>query len=94
MDEKTKKEMQALILETVKSYSKSSAFTDRKLTDIPTDDLAVVNRKYLTANGTFATRPPGAVTGQPYFATDLGYPAFFNGTNWVGGTGSILGIGL
>lgn len=97
MDDKQKKEMQALILETVKQYSKSSAFVERKLTDVPTDDLAVVNRKYVTANGTFATRPPGAVVGQTYFASDLatnGLQSFFNGTNWVSATGSVLGVGL
>lgn len=94
MDENTKKEIKAMILLTVQEYAKSSAFTDRKLTDVPTDDLAVVNRRYVTSNGTFALRPRGAVTGQPYFSTDLGYPTFYNGTNWVSATGSILGVGV
>ena len=84
-------------LNIIRDYMKSSAFTDRKLTDLPTDALSVVNRRYVTRNGTFATRPPGAVIGQPYFSTDLatnGQPAWYNGINWVSATGSILGIGL
>jgi len=97
LDENTKKEIQTLVTETIRQYAKSGAFTDRKLTDTPTDDLAVVNRKYVTSNGTFATRPAGAVTGQPYFATDLatnGLRSWYNGQNWVSATGSILGVGL
>lgn len=94
MNDIQKKEIQAIVLETTKLYAKSSAFVERKLTDVPTDDFAVVNRKYVTANGTFATRPAGAIVGQTYFATNLGLPAFFNGTNWVSATGSVLGVGL
>lgn len=97
IDDKQKKQIQEVALETVKQYAKSSAFTDRKLTDLPTDDLAVVNRMYVTANGTFANRPPGAVVGQFYFATNLatnGLSSWYNGTNWVSATGSILGVGI
>lgn len=99
IDDKQKKEMQGIILETIKQYAKSAAFVERKLTDVPTDDFAVVNRKYVNANGTFATRPAGAVMGQPYFATDLatnGLISRYNGNSsvWVSATGSILGAGL
>jgi len=92
-----KKEVEKIIMESLRSYMKSSAFTDRKLTDEPTDDFSVVNRRYVTANGTFATRPAGAVAGQTYFATDLatnGLSSWYNGTNWVSATGSILGAGV
>ncbi len=85
------------VVSVVKDYLQTAAFTDRKLTDYPTDDYMVVNRKYVTANGVFASRPAGAVIGQPYFATDLatnGLASWYNGTNWVSGTGSILGVGL
>lgn len=90
-------DMDTRIVDVVRDYLKTSAFTDRKLTDDPTDDLQVVNRKYVTKNGTFATRPAGAVTGQFYFATDLatnGLASWYNNTNWVSATGSILGVGL
>lgn len=89
--------LKELIIETIKDYDKSQSFSARKVTDTPTDAFSLVNRKYVTANGTFATRPPNAVTGQPYFATDLatnGLRSWYNGTNWVSATGSILGIGL
>lgn len=85
------------VLGIVSEYMKSGAFTDRKLTDVPTDALSVVNRKYVTLNGTFANRPHGAVAGQRYFATDLatnGLPTWYNSTKWVSATGSILGAGL
>jgi len=85
------------VLEVVKKYLKSSAFTDRKLTDNPTDDLMVVNRKFVTQSSNFGARPTGAVTGQFFFATDLatnGLASWYNGTNWVSGTGSILGAGV
>lgn len=86
------------VLEIISEYMKSGAFTDRKLTDVPTDALSVVNRKYVTRNGTFATRPPNAIKGQFFFATDLatnGLPSWYNSNNkWVSATGSILGAGL
>ena len=79
----------------VKSYLKSSAFTDRKLTDTPTDNLSVVNRKYVNLNGTVAGRPISSVatTGQQYFATDTNIPMTYNGTNWVNGSGSVVASG-
>lgn len=97
MDDKQKKEIQSIALDTIKQYVKSTAFTDRKITDRPLEALSVVNRKYVTSNGTFATRPAGAVVGQFYFSTDLatnGLASWYNGTSWVSGTGSILGAGV
>ena len=41
----------------IKRYNQSSAFTDRKLTDTPTDALSVVSRKYVTRNGVSSSRP-------------------------------------
>ena len=96
MPEFNEKQIEEIAMEVVKKYNKSSAFTDRKVTDTPSDALSVVPRKFVTANGTFTNRPK-AVTGQMYLATDLatnGLPAWYNGTNWVSATGSILGVGI
>ena len=60
-------------LKVVQQYLKSSAFTDRKLTDTPTDSLQVVNRKFVTLNGVTGSRPTGSILGQYYFDTTIGY---------------------
>lgn len=67
----------------VADYLKGPAFTDRKLTDTPTDSLSVVNRKFVTLNGVTGNRPTGSILGQFYFDTTLGYPVWWNGSTWV-----------
>lgn len=64
-------------------------FTREKLTDTPTDSLQVVNRKFVTNNG--ITFPPSPVTGQQFFSSVTSRPNWYNGTNWVSGTGSVVG---
>lgn len=84
--------MKRAILDIVQSYLKSSAFTDRKLTDTPTDALQIVNRKYVTNNGNTANRPTASVIGQPYLDMSLaagnGKPVWFNGTGWIDAAGT------
>ncbi len=75
------------IVKIIREYNKTSGFTDRKLTDSPTDALAVVNRRYVTLNGATGSRPPSPVTGQFYFDTSLGKPIWWSGANWVLATG-------
>jgi len=41
-------------------------------------------------SGPTSGRPSNAATGVRYFSTDLGYPIYFNGTNWVNGTGAYV----
>lgn len=76
----------------VKNYLNSSAFTDRKLTDTPTDSLSVVNRRYVTMNGAVANRPTSSVAtiGQPYFATDTFIPMTYSVQGWRNGIGSVV----
>jgi len=85
------KQIDERIKKVVPVYLKSSAFTDRKLTDNPTDDLQVVNRKYVNLYGTTANRPIASVFGQKYFDTTIGRPIYINPTTgkWVDGAGSI-----
>jgi len=80
--------------EIIREYMKSGAFTDRKLTDTPTDNLSVVNRKYVNLNGVVTSRPVSsvAVVGQTYFATDTKLPMTYDTTGWVDGVGSIVAL--
>lgn len=75
--------------EVVKDYMQSQAFSDRKVTDTPTDALSMVNRKYVTMNGTSSLRPTSSVVGQSYFDTTLGRPIWWDGTRFVDATGSL-----
>ena len=76
----------------IKGYNKTAAFTDRKLTDTPTDSNAVVPRKFVTMNGTVTNRPSSvvAIIGQPYLATDTNIPMTYTSNGWVNGSGSIV----
>lgn len=92
-NEGLKKMVEETALKVVREYMKSSAFTDRKLTDTPTDNLQVVNRKYVTLNGASANRPTASVVGQYYFDTSLatnGKPVWWNGTGFVDATGTYV----
>ena len=76
----------------VKQYLASEGFTNRKVTDTPTDNLSVVNRKFVTLNGTLANRPTSsvAVIGQSYFPTDTNIPMTYSAGGWRNGVGSIV----
>lgn len=87
MQEQPDTKLQEIATQAVKDYLKSGGYTDRKLTDMPTDDLQVVPRKYVNLNGATLLRPTAPSQGQYYFDTDLGKPVWFNGTTWVLATG-------
>lgn len=74
------------------TYLQQQAYTDRKLTDTPNDSLQVVNKRFVTLNGTLANRPNSSVAsvGQTYFATDTGIPMTFSATGWRNGVGSVV----
>ncbi len=76
------------VIKIVRDYLNSSAFTSRKLTDTPTDALSVVNRKFVTNNGSTTNRPTASVIGQPYFDTSLGKPVWYGPAGWVDATGT------
>lgn len=78
--------------EATKVFNDLFSFTGRKITDTPTDALAVVNRKYVTMNGTSGKRPTSSVIGQQYFDTSLGNgkPIYWNGTGFVDATGTYV----
>lgn len=89
-----KEELNKIIDERIKQVLKTSAFTDRKPTDTPTDANQTVPRKYVTLNGTSALRPTASVVGQHYFDTSLasgrGKPVYWNGIGFVDATGSYV----
>jgi len=90
-DEKFNKAVDERIKKLVPEILRGSAFTMRKITDTPKDDLQVVPRKYVNMYGSIAGRPQVSVIGQQYFATDLGYPIFRNSNNaWVSATSSVV----
>src|SRR3990167_11198265 len=96
MPELNKEQLEKMIDERIQKavpvYLKSSAFIDRKLTDMPNDDLQVVPRKYVNMWGSIAGRPQVSVIGQQYFSTTDGHPIFRNSNNaWVSSTGSVVG---
>lgn len=80
------------VQDAIRLYMKSSAFTDRKLTDTPSDALQVVPRKYVTMNGGASTRPTASVIGQRYFDTSLGNgkPIYWNGSGFVDAAGNFV----
>jgi len=69
---------------------KGSAFTNRKLTDLPTDALQVTSRKFVTLNGATASRPTGSILGQFYFDTTLGQPIWWDGVSFVDADGNVI----
>jgi hypothetical protein len=81
-----------LIDERIRKQLQGNLFTARKITDTPTDDLMVVNRKYTNLNGTVATRPTSSVAtvGQRYFATDTNIPMTYSSGGWRNGVGSVV----
>ena len=72
------------------TYLASNAFSNRKITDTPTDDLAIVNRKFVTLHGVSANRPTTSIIGQFYYDTTLDKPIWWNGTSFVDATGSAV----
>lgn len=76
----------------VTDFMQSGAFTKRKITDTPSEALSLVNRKYVTNNGT--VRPTSSVVGQPFLDMTLaagnGRPIWWNGTGWIDADGSYV----
>ncbi len=92
--EQNEEKMKELIIQVIKDYNKSASFSDRNLTDTPTDSLQVVNRRFVTLNGVVASRPVSsvAVVGQSYFATDTNIPMTYSLGGWRNGVGSIVAL--
>lgn len=75
-------------------YMVGEAFSQRKITDTPTDALSVVNRKYVTMNGALTSRPVSSVAtvGQFYFDTTNNVPIWYTTAGWRNSAGSIVAL--
>jgi hypothetical protein len=89
LEEMVNNQIQNILPIYLRNYLQNDAFFIKKVTDTPTDNLQVVNRKYVTLNGITANRPTSSVTGQRYFDTTIGRPVYWQGTKWVDGAGSV-----
>lgn len=78
------------VLQIVKEYLGQNAFTARKVTDLPTDGLQVVPRKYVTRNFTTTKRPTTSVLGEMYFDTTINKPVWWNGTSFKDASGNVI----
>lgn len=78
------------VLSIVREYLNSSAFTQRKLTDVPTDLLQVVSAKFVTQNGVTADRPTNPFIAQFYYDTTIGKPIWWNSSNWKDAAGNTV----
>ena len=94
MNEDLKQYIKDTIKKEIPTYMKNAAFTDRKITDTPTDSLSVVNRRFVTLNGLVANRPKSSVAtvGQTYLATDTAIPMTYSAGGWRNGVGSIVAL--
>lgn len=91
-DDKINKMIDDRIKKLVPEILKGSGFTDRKLTDTPTDANAVVPRGYVTMNGVTSKRPTSSVFGQFYFDNTLNKPIWYSSVSgaFVDATGTIV----
>lgn len=95
IDPQQKKELETMILDIVKTYDASTSFRKQKTIDTPIDSYSVVNRRFVTLNGTVANRPRSSVAtlGQHYYPTDTDIPMVYDGASWRNGVGSVVAQG-
>lgn len=77
-------------IESLKAYLSSTGFPHKIIGDTPTDNNQLTPRKYVTLNGNTINRPTSKVIGQFYLDTQINKPIWYNGTNWIDATGSIV----
>ena len=77
------------VKEIIRGYMADDGFSDRKVTDVPTDSYAVTNRRYVNLNGISSARPLGSVVGQFYLDTTVGKPVWWDGTKFIDATGTV-----
>lgn len=94
MDTEQDKKIDERIKKLVPEIFKSSGFTDRKLTDTPTDKNSVVPRGYVNMNGSIAGRPVSSIAtvGQFFLDTNSNLPMWKVTAGWVNGVGSIISL--
>lgn len=93
-DEKLNKLIDDRASKVVKKFLQTDGFTQRKLTDTPTDKLQVTPMGYVNLNGVVANRPKSSVAsvGQFYLATDTNQPMWYTVGGWRDGNASIVAL--
>ena len=88
----TTEEVKKLVDETVLKFMKLPGFTSHKITDTPTDTLSIVNRRFVTLNGSVVSRVSSSVAtvGRFYLDTESNIPMWKVSAGWVNGVGSIV----
>ena len=92
IDKEQKKELEILILETVKESGLLSDPMKERIIGTPTESYSITNRRYVNLNGNVASRPKSSIAsvGQHYFAVDTAIPMVFSVYGWRNGVGSIV----
>jgi hypothetical protein len=78
------------VIQIIKEYLGQNGFTARKVTDMPTDALQIVPRKYVTRSFTTVKRPTTSILGESYFDTTVNKPVFWNGTSYKDAAGNVI----
>ena len=92
MDEETKKQIEEIALKVIHKYNNVVGFTDRKITDTPTDIFSLVNRRFVTLSSNLGARPVSsvAVVGQRFFDTTGNVPIWYTTAGWRNSVGSVV----
>ena len=92
LDEETKKQIEEIALKVIHKYNNVVGFTDRKITDTPTDIFSLVNRRFVTLSSNLGARPVSsvAVVGQRFFDTTANVPIWYTTAGWRNSVGSIV----
>ena len=92
LDEETKKQIEEIALKVIHKYNNVVGFTDRKITDTPTDIFSLVNRRFVTLSSNLGARPVSsvAVVGQRFFDTTANVPIWYTVAGWRNSVGSIV----
>lgn len=87
-----KEEIEKVILEAIRTYDKNQGFSDRKVTDTPTDALSLVNRRFVTLSSNLTARPVSsvAVVGQRFFDLTNNVPIWYTTAGWRNSVGSVV----
>lgn len=86
----TDPQFEQTVIRIVKQYLGGQAFIDRQVTDTPTEAFSIVNRKFVTQNGSTSQRPTSSITGLQYYDTDLQKPVYWSGTTWKDSQGTVV----
>ena len=88
----TTEEVKKVVEEEIFKFTKLTGLTTHKIADTPTDELSIVNRRFVTLNGSVVSRVSSSVAtvGRFYLDTQSNIPMWKVSAGWVNGVGSIV----